>query len=485
MRANCRYLMVQARDDRGVAGVVLAIVALALVGMVGLAVDVGNWYAVSRRTQLAADAAAVAAAFEVANGRGTSAAGTAALREARKNGFSSDSACTINSDSATAACRLYSPPRADSGHSDKSTAVQVILTEPTSGFFSSAFVTSPTVKSNSVMQVSVSNSSNSAGYCLLALDTTASDALRVHNNAVVKCGVAANSSINVYDKNEKKSTSAIRIDNNGKVYGNAYAVGAVAIENNGELHGNSYAAATYLGNNAVLDGSQATSSSAVTDPYGTWEAQNSDLNATCLEASRSGKNKDKAFTFDEGASVTLAPGRYCEGWEYQNKQTLTLTAGVYVVEKMLSVGNNAKIIATSGTTIILKGNYALDIGNNASFSIKAPTTGNYSGMALYSYRTNKSCSDGTSAPCSKDKNEIVQRFSNNSVLSVQGAIYAPTQKIMFDNNSNITMTDCAQIVGRKIEVENNGSLSNGCVTTTTGTTEITAPAGTTTIKTLQ
>ncbi|GEM_PF-1231470 len=487
MRATSKRVLTLARDDQGVAGVVLAIVALGLVGMVGLAVDIGNWYAISRRTQLAADAAAVAAAFEVTNSQTNATISASALREAKKNGFTGN-ACDININTSTKSCQVYSPPRADSGYSAQTNAVQVILTEQSNSFFSGAFVDSPTIKANSVMQVSASsNTSNSGagtGYCMLALDKTAANAMRVHNNGSVKCGVAANSSIDSGGNNAQQGSVALRIDNNGAVTGNAYAVGGISVENNATLTGNSYAAtaaSTYVSNNSKVTGIKSISSGDMKDPYELFDPPESILSATCIEETA---NNNKPYTFKNKVTKTLSPGRYCQGWEFSNEAKITLQPGVYVINSKLSVGNNAVLNAnpTGGVTIIMDGRtgvFGLDIGNNAKYYFVAPTSGAYAGMALYSHRKNSQ----------KDSkgNDVELRFSNNSAASIQGAIYAPTQTIHFDNNSGVTATACTQFVANKIEIDNNaGAVFDACNTATTGTTAITTPTSSTQqIKTLQ
>jgi uncharacterized membrane protein len=50
------------RDERGLIAALTALIAVALVGTVGLAIDLGVWYRQTRGMQNAADAAALAAA---------------------------------------------------------------------------------------------------------------------------------------------------------------------------------------------------------------------------------------------------------------------------------------------------------------------------------------------------------------------------------------------------------------------------------------
>lgn len=482
MRQDSRRIASAIADDGGAAGLVLALSLLAMVGLVGLAVDVGQWYSTARRTQLAADAAAVAAAFEIAHGKSTSVAAAAALREAQKNGFAGTTACDVNNLASTADCQVYSPPRTDSGVSTSVTnAVQVILNAPAQSFFADAFVANPTVKANAVMQVTGTGStSNSAGFCLLALDTTTGDALRVVNNGGVRCGVASNSTANTANANVHQTVVGARLDNNAMVTGDVYSAGGVAVENNGQLKGDSYAASegsTYVGNNGVVTGVKYKSNGPVADPYAAYEPDASVYTQACMEDIANG---GKAYVYKNNITKTLSPGRYCKGWDFSNNAVIYLQAGTYVLEKKLSVGNNAVLDGTTGVTLVLNGAFSVDIGNNAIYRIKAPTSGGNGGMAIYSRRTN---------PKTDDKNkDVLLRFSNNSQLSIQGAIYAPTQKILFDNNSNVSLTDCTQVVGRIVEVSNNGGVGGvwgTCNTVASGTKEITTPSGSTTIYTLK
>jgi Flp pilus assembly protein TadG len=496
MRATSRYLTALARDDRGVAGVVLAGLGLVLVGMVGLAVDIGNWYATARRTQSAADAAAVAAAFEVYNKTGDNAIKAAALREAQKNGFSG-AACALYTDKGgathTDACQVYNPPRTDSGKSGESNAVQVVLKEKADTFFASAFTSDPTVSGNSVMQVNTTSTTTTTGagtgYCMLALDKTATDAMRVTNNGGVNCGIASWSTQNSSGQNAQQGAVGLRMDNNATVNGNAYSFGGIAVENNATLNGNSYAKtaqSTYVSNNSKITGTRsaisATSSDpkdTIPDPYANWDPPESIYSQSCADSAG-------AVTAGNKASLNLNPGHYCNGWDFSNNVTVNLSAGVYVINSKFTFGNNATLNATGGVTIVFdmmhgQSPYQVSIGNNTKFKITAPTSGTYSGIALYSYRNNPS-----TITKNNQTSDIQIRFNNNSAIQIQGAIYAPSQMIHFDNNSGVTATDCTQFVGRKILVDNNGAVLFGaCNTTTTGTTSITVSGSTHQVKTLQ
>ena len=89
MSARVRRTIAAFRDD--VSGAVLiatALSAVALMGAVGIAVDVGMWYATKRDAQIAADAAAFAGAHELLRGSTESDIEEAAEDDAELNGFS-------------------------------------------------------------------------------------------------------------------------------------------------------------------------------------------------------------------------------------------------------------------------------------------------------------------------------------------------------------------------------------------------------------
>ena len=113
------------------------------------------------------------------------------------------------------------------------------------------------------------------------------------------------------------------------------------------------------------------------------------------------------------------------------------------------MSNNVTVNATGGVTLVINGNYTMSIGNNAIINITAPTSGPTQGIAIASIRTATST--------------VTQRFSNNTILNVSGAIYFPNQIAQFDNNVTIKATNCNQFIARKISYQNNATLvDTGC-----------------------
>jgi len=104
----------------------VALLATALLGLIGLVVDAGVFYAERRQVQNGADEAAAAAAHEISYGGGVSAATTAALQNAAANGFNN------NGTSNTVTVRI---PPTSGEHVGDPTYVEVVLTEEPTTFF--------------------------------------------------------------------------------------------------------------------------------------------------------------------------------------------------------------------------------------------------------------------------------------------------------------------------------------------------------------
>jgi hypothetical protein len=252
-------------------------------------------------------------------------------------------------------------------------------------------------------------------YCVLALDPSAADAMHVYNNAVLpnpSCGVAINST----------SSTALVMENNAIIDGPVATRGQWDLANNAELNGSP------LIQNGPL----------IPDPYADVQLQPA---PPCTGQEGTGKN---------GVTRYLTPGRFCDGWDFRNNVELNLASGTYYIDDELSIKNNVVITGTD-VTIVINGNYAIDIDNNAELNLSAPTSGDYVGIAFFGRR------DATP--------NIMQKFSNNTVLNIQGAVYFPNQILEFANNGATTPLGCTHVIGRMVRLMNNVELKNNCAGT--------------------
>ncbi|MGB6836984.1 MAG: pilus assembly protein TadG-related protein [Dehalococcoidia bacterium] len=84
------------RQERGQVVIIMAVTATALVGLIGLVVDGGHFYAQRRQAQNAADAAALAGAFRLYEGESAAVATSAAFDYAQQNGYGGEDVVTVN-----------------------------------------------------------------------------------------------------------------------------------------------------------------------------------------------------------------------------------------------------------------------------------------------------------------------------------------------------------------------------------------------------
>ena len=109
--------------ERGQALIIIALALVGLVGMAGLVIDGGNAFQDRQRAQNAVDAAALAGAQARIAGRSVT---DAALASAAQNGYNNDGVTNIIS--------LYTPPR-DGPHKDDIEYIQVIIRSTVTTYF--------------------------------------------------------------------------------------------------------------------------------------------------------------------------------------------------------------------------------------------------------------------------------------------------------------------------------------------------------------
>jgi len=169
------------REDTSGAVLIYTGFAIAvLLGMGGLAVDAGMWYATKRSAQSAADAGAIAGSLEVARGSSPTTVETKAKDDAARNGHSAATGATVT---------VNNPPASGPAVSNAS-AVEVIVQQPVPGFLSSVIFDEPvTVAARSVAATSIVDS------CLYVMDPSQAAALHIPGTAAVNmnCGAQVNS----------------------------------------------------------------------------------------------------------------------------------------------------------------------------------------------------------------------------------------------------------------------------------------------------
>jgi Flp pilus assembly protein TadG len=408
--------------------VAVAVLLPVLIGFAGIGIEVGLWFAVYRQNQSAADAAAISAGLEYAaqiqRGVATdpAAATAAAITAANCNLFSTSSS------SSNPVCPWPSSASntitlTTSGSSGTPSAVQVVLTQPLNTTFANLVtaIWGPNVPTVYVTTSAIAAFPTAGTACYLALDASAPNAFLVDNGGTLpnsNCWAASNSS----------SGSALNC-NGCTIAGPTNVVGGDAVSNGGQLNGSP----------------NRTYASAIADPYANVPLGSA---GPCLPA------------VTTGSQTPIPPGHYCDGIKVADGSPLTMSPGVYYVDKGFNISNGSRLFANlpGGVTIIINDPpYCIGdgtcqaghgIGADSTLNIIAPTTGPFAGIAIFGPRD--------SSPAK------VQEFVAGSQINIQGAIYFPSQTILFDPSSQLNPSFCTQIIGDMIHIQTNASISNSC-----------------------
>jgi hypothetical protein len=183
-----RHLAALGRDDRGSMLVITALVSTVLIGMVGLAIDVGMWYRTQRGLQNAADSAAVAAAL---NGGSTYAAEAQAVA-ARYGYISGSNGVSVNA--------LNGQTCPAPNQSDTNCYTVTISLNQAPQFFSKILGIQPPTLSGTAGAGTISGAGEpaSADACIIALSTSGTGVTLSGGTSVSapNCAVASNQTFN-------------------------------------------------------------------------------------------------------------------------------------------------------------------------------------------------------------------------------------------------------------------------------------------------
>jgi Flp pilus assembly protein TadG len=386
----------------------VALLLPVIMGFTALGTETGLWFYAHQTMQGAADGAAFSAA--TAYGQGNTTMFTSeAQAVAAKYGF-------VNGSNGTTV--TVNRPPTSGAYTTNASAIEVIVQQSQRRLFSAVLMSNNV----NIAARAVATGTPSSVACVLGLDTTANSTVQLFNNALLpdpNCGVASNSS----------SASALSLSNNASLAGPVISHGGISLSNN-----------SHLTNAAVQSNAAATP-----DPYA---ASNAGAPPACTSQNGAGANNGSRSLSPDTFVGGVGMARFCSGLNFTNNFNVTFAPGVYFIDSQLVFGNNATITGTN-VTLVINGNYAISIGNNAHVSLSAPTTGPTAGIVFFGSRT------GTST--------VLQRFANNTVLNLTGALYFPNQILELDNNtSTLPNHGCTQVIGRIVRFQNNVDLGANC-----------------------
>jgi Flp pilus assembly protein TadG len=415
-------------DDKGQVLVMTVFCMAVLIGMLGLAVDVGVLFHARRQMQSVADAAAMAGATEMFYNGATN-VDTRAKAAAKANGV--DSAISGN-----AVIVATSPTLA--GGVACPTCVKVQVAKPNPTIFmqtmSNLFFGNHNYSSVNVSAAAVAGAPGSSQTCMYVMDPTGSSSLWIHGAGKINapgCSVYVNSNdpgaLCVTGSAGKSIISNIAVvggqDGGGPCKGDPGAPvntdvkpQTPAVANQG-IPDNPNANCPSVTDLAALGGT-------ITSGYKTGGNQNTYY---CFTNSTVGKKG--AVTPVTLKDVTLGPGIY------------VFQTGV-TVSGAVKVGNGSGTQTTTGqgATIVVTGQGAFDSSTASTFSVYAPVDGVYNAVALYQ-------------PASDTQDMTLQFGSSGSDFI--GAVYAPRAAVsLHDQGGSVNATNL--IVG---DIYVNGTIN--------------------------
>ena len=391
------------KDKSGGVMIYTALALPVLLGVSGLSVDVGSWYANKRVAQASADAGAIAAALEVMRGAiggdddvALSVLQAAALSSASENGYIASGGDTI---------QINSPPTSGA-FAGSAQYVEVIVQRPAQVFLAGIlFEQTVTVAGRAVAEAIINNT------CVWALAPTTASAVKASGGAVVNlpCGIFSNSS------------EPTALSTNGGA-----GITASTIKSVGGSSGS-------CANPAVVENNKP-----ITDPF-----------ADMQPPSYGGCDFNANIRVNSGDNLTLAPGTYCGNITVNSGGTLNFDPGLYVLDTAgLSFGSSATVNGTDVTFYLTENSTQgtnISVSSNAVVTLSAPTGGDLPGVLFYQDRN---------APSGINHN-----FTGQSVMNLEGILYFPNQDLKFAGGGTLDPVTTV-IVANTVDFTGNTTTDN-------------------------
>ncbi len=408
IRSGLQTLRRLIRNEAGIGVVGFGLAMPAVLGLSGLGVEVGLWYKQKHDLQLAADAGAIAAAYELvrSNEAGIMAA---ALAQAKKNGFL-PSEGSINV-----------VPNTAGGVG----SVAVQLNRQVPRLLSSLFLDADiTIAAASTASVTVTGDA-----CVLALDPLLDKALDIQGSTILEmpsCTLASNSA----------SVSSVAVS------GSATLSAASLWAHGGTDIGGSA--------NVTLPGGRLDHMWVIADPYADLEIPGI---GSCAFTNKSYSN----------VTIMIDPGVYCDGLSFGSQAVVTLNPGIYyVLDGDLTFGAQAKIrcnctgmqgvtfvLTTKGSNLAKIGKVRMNGGSDVQVVAPSDPTHPFVGVLIYQDRR------ATSTQANK--------LNGGSNMTLTGAIYAPAQPAEWSGNNGSATASCTRLIARSITFIGNSFFNNaGC-----------------------
>lgn len=388
--------------ERGQAIVLIAIMFLALTMAVGLAIDAGQLFVARRTMQEAADAGAYAGAVVRYQGGSASAARSAAIADATKNGYTDGSGgwtVTVN------------VPPTSGLYAGNDLYVEVII----QGSVRTALVPAQSALTFVHVRGVAGAEPLNNGYAIMALDRgNTPGAFNASPNADIHLtggGILVNSTSTTAGTSSECTASRFTIQ---APYGTDVAgtgSGCFPVTGDGLVNGQPQQA----------------------DPFAGFP-----------------KPSTTGVTHYNSIGSTILPGVYDTQISGGGNTTVDMTSGIYILKYGIDLGGNSDLNSLAGGVFIFNThtNYPsafrpgidtcgdLNLHGNAATNLAAMTTGTYQNFLIYQ---DPACTNSTT-------------ISGNGTFIGTGTFYIPNGAFRFNGN-NATLTS-SQLVAKTVDIQN-------------------------------
>jgi len=158
-----------------------------------------------------------------------------------------------------------------------------------------------------------------------------------------------------------------------------------------------------------------------------------------------------------GGNAHLQQGRYCGGITING--TKTFDAGTYIIDGGTFKLNANAIVNGAGVTFYLTNGATVQFNGSAHISFSAPTSGTYSGILFFGDRTQPNA---------------IQKFNGDGTSSMTGNIYFPSQQVQMNGNFS-GINGCMHVVADTIDYSGNANFGSNCAAQ--GMTPVKIPGG--------
>ena len=472
------------RDQRGVTTAIFAISLTALVGVAGLATEVGVWYQDWVQIQGAADAAAMAGAVSVSVAAEKSNGGPVATAKyvATQNGYTA----TPGGVSVT----INYPPTSGT-YKGNTSAVEAIISKTETARFGALFMKSgPTLTARSVALYSANK-----GTCMLALGKASGAG---GNGTLTLSGNASVNALGCSVTSDSTSSSGVSLSGNSTI--SAYTVlssGGISKSGNAGMTLQQAAGSNRVATADPLSAVQSVplpassqfptsgcasgtpsapgcwtsasvgGNSSLTLPGGTYQFTNGITASSNGSMSLTATTAGNTFYINGGINISgnakldIAPGTY-----FLNNSSLSVSGNG-------SLTCSACVAGGAGVTFVLMGSSpgTVQISGNAPVTLSAPTANNYNsgldGVAIYE------------APNDTGTNVL----AGNGSITLQGALYSPGAALSISGNGVSGSATCSVYIANTITLSGNaGASDNKCANDGYAWANIPTPSGVTLVE---